>query len=680
MNKFYVALLFVLVADVLQAQNPGGVGTNLSLWLKADNTSTLSPSTGSLTSWTYSNNPGNSFTASVGQQPTVAPNTFNFLPSIAFDGTQPQLMSGPAGVNAPIPAGQLNYTVFSVWSSSRAAGTGLGQRIWSERPASSLPDGNSDGVSLWVYTSGFAYGDQGEIPNDYTSGTNKISSGSGTIIDPWRYQGAPILPYGADIPYVSMMQLYNQNTNDLLLMDQSNFATGGFVTSTDPTANATADRILSNQANILGVRSVSGLDEPFTGNVAELIVYAGNLTAAQQNAVFSYLSIKYGIPLGGDLTSSAGTVIWASGPNGNWGTGATNFNYNHFVFGLGMDNGSGLTTTQSNSLSTGSGNGSGQSGSGNIILANPSTPTDQNFMLIGSNNAGFAEITTNLPTTSPVGAKRLATQWLIHNNGSVGKVDFSFDFTGITTTGSIGTSADFALVVDNDGDGDFTTGTQSVYAPSSWNGNVATWTQVNLATSLNVVVSILSNSNATPLPVNWLSFTAKANGADVDLNWTVSANENAKVYQVQHSTDGASFSTIGEVSNLANVQSYGFVHANAGPGTHYYRVLETDQDGKSIYSKIVSVVMSGSDFAIRLLNNPVVGNSMDAEVEITASDAGNASFEIWNLTGRRVATLMQNITDGTSRIRLPMSTLPAGTYAVKIRVNDVTHVVQVVKL
>jgi hypothetical protein len=671
MRKFCIFLLFVIAANILQAQSPGGVSTNLSVWLKADNTSTLSPTTGSLNSWTYSNPsiPGsNSYTAAAGQQPTVAPNTFNFLPSIAFNGTQ--FMSGPAGIFAPIPSGQLNYAVFAVWSSTTAVG-GANERVWVQRPNSSGFDNSGDGAALWIYPSspsGATYGDQAEIGPAFTYGVDFAPT-----------YNTRILTYAPNTPFISQMNFLNQNTNDLELMDQTNYATGPGVTSTDPMGNATADRNLSNAANLLGARSTA-IDEPFFGNLAELIIYAGNVTVAQRSAIFSYLSLKYGIPLGGDYLSSSGTTIWNSAAAASWGFGS--MNYNHFAFGLASDNGSGLSVTQSNSLSTGSGNGSGQSGLGNIVLSNPSNLTDGGFMIIGSNNAGFTETTINLPSTSPAGAKRLANQWLVENTGTVGSVNLSFDFTGITTTGTKGTSSDFALVVDNDGDGNFTTGTQNVYAPSSWNaGNtIATWSGVLLNSSNHVVLSILSNSNGTPLPVNWVDFTAQSNGPDVDLNWTVGANENAWDYKVEHSTDGKSFTVIGEVSNKADIKTYSFVHANAGPGMHYYRVLETDLDGKSIYSKILSVNKSTSDLAIRLINNPVVGNNMDAELEITANNAGNALFEMWNMSGMRVSTMMQNVPNGTSRIRLPMANLPSGTYAVKIRVNDVILTVQVVKV
>lgn len=678
MNKFYVALLLLVFSTgVLEAQNPGGVGTNLSLWLKPDGLSA-----GSLATWNYSNN-GNSFTGAVGQQPTVTANLFNFLPGVTFNGSQ--FMTGPTGpgaTGAPIPALQLNYSIFAVWNSAVAvAGASTNMRVWAQRAnAGASGDANFDGASLFVYPSGqfqgapytvtpSPYGDQPETPN-YTTGVSTASSSYTTAI----------LTYTPNTTYISELNLLDQNTNDLELMDQTNYTTGPGVTSTDPAGLATTNRKLTDAGNWLGARSGAG-DEPFIGNLAELIVYAGNPTPTQRSEIFSYLSLKYGVPLGGDLLSSAGTTIWNSTVASHY----NGLNYNHNVFGIGEDNGSGLTLSKSNSTGTGSGSGAGQSGLGNITLANPTALTDQSFFVVGSAGQAMTETQTNITPLAAAGSFRVGNQWLAQKTGTIGNFDFSFDFSGISIQpgSTIGNSGNFRLDVDVDGDGDFTTGPQELLEPTSWSGNVATWSGIFMGSTDNtsVVFTIIDDpSAATPLPVNWVSFTGVANGPDVDLNWTVSANEQANVYEVQHSTDGTNFTTIGEVSNLPNVQSYGFVHANAGPGTHYYRINEVDHDGKSIYSKIISVNMSGSDFAIRLLNNPVTGNGQDAQLEVTAANPGNASLEVWTLSGTRIETLMQSVTSGTTTIRVPMSTLPSGTYAVKIRVNDVTQVVQIVKL
>jgi hypothetical protein len=125
-----------------------------------------------------------------------------------------------------------------------------------------------------------------------------------------------------------------------------------------------------------------------------------------------------------------------------------------------------------------------------------------------------------------------------------------------------------------------------------------------------------------------------------------------------------------------------FVQANAAPGKHYYRILETDQNGNSIYSKVDAItILAGGDFSITVLNNPAAGNT-DAQLQINAANAGTAIVELWSAAGSRIAVLQLAISTGTTTIAVPMSHLPAGSYAVKVAVNNgtQTHVVQVVKL
>ena len=667
MKKFYAALLFVFMVGVLQAQAPGGVTTNLSLWLKPD---ALTP--GSLSAWNYSNN-SNQFTSPGGSQPTVVANAFNFLPAANFNGAQ--YMTGPTGTpGAPIPLNQLAYSVFAVWSSAVAIGGG-NMRVWAQRPASNAYDANFDGASLFVFpngqgggfTSAPTYGDQPETP-PFTTGV-ALATGAPSYF-------TSILTYAPNTPYISSMNFLNQDANDLELMDQTNYVSGPGVTSTDPFASATTNRKLSDQANLLGMRSISG-DESFNGNLAELVIYQGSVTSTQRQQIFSYLSIKYGIPLGGSYYSSGGLTIWDATVQG----GA----YNNFVFGLGQDNGSGLNVTQSNSQVTGSGSGAGTSNMANITLSSPSSLSDQGFMIVGSNNAGTGQSQSNVPTVAG-GSWRLNDQWLVQNTGTVGTVNVAVDLTGVDLTASgstLGTSNEFRLVTDNDGDGNFTSGTQSYYTPTSWTSgnNVANFTGVNLSKSSNVVFTVLTNaSGGTPLPVNWVNFTAVPNGGNVNLNWTVGANQEAKVYQVQRSADGTNFTNIGQVTNDPDEQSYSYVDASVGSGTYYYRVLEVDLGGASIYSKIVSVNMSGAAFAIKLLNNPTITANTDPELQVTTNASGNVLTEIWTLSGSRVGSFQQAIGAGTTTMRVPLTSLAAGTYAVKVMLNNNTQTVQVVKL
>jgi hypothetical protein len=260
-------------------------------------------------------------------------------------------------------------------------------------------------------------------------------------------------------------------------------------------------------------------------------------------------------------------------------------------------------------------------------------------------------------------------------------VDMTFDFTGLTISGTIGTTTDFRLMVNSAGDPTFATGTTELYTPSSFEGKVANFSSVNLPDGS--VFGVISNASAgTPLPVNFISFTAAPEDGNVDLNWVMGDNQQAAGYEVDHSTDGVNFTRIGKVPNNPDQTSYSFVQVKAAPGKHYYRILETDENGNSIYSKVDAItILAGGDFSVAVLNNPAAGNT-DTQLRINAANAGTAIIELWTAAGSRITVLQQAIGTGTTTIAVPLSHLPAGSYVVKIVVNNgtQTHVVQVVKL
>jgi hypothetical protein len=638
MSKFYLLALGLLAFGTTDAQTaPGGVTTGLSLWLKADASSTLS-STDSLNTWTYANNSSNQFSAVAGQRPIVVDSVINFLPGVFFNGAQ--IMDGPTEGGAPLPVGAQAYSVFAVWVPSSTASP---ERVWSQF---GFTQGQNNGVSLWLYNNAGSteYGDQAEIPPSYLTGMG--------------------LPYSVGTPYVSEMNLLSQDNNDLELTDQTNFATGPLVLSTSP-GNATTVRFVSADYNRLGART-NPADEVFTGNLAELIVYTNPTSAgSNKNQIFSYLSLKYGIPLGTNLVASDGSTIWDA---------TANATYNHQVFGLGLDNTSGLLVTASNSSASGSGHGSGQTASGNVVLSHPSSLiTDRNFLTVGNDNGSLTESTTGAPTT-PSGLSILGRNWKVSHVGNVGTVDVSIDYTGIATAGSLPDTSEFRMLVDPTGAANYT-GTPTIYTPSGVSGNVIKYSAV----TLNNGATFTFASSPTSLPVNWVSFTGNvSNNNDIGLSWTVANNAQAQTYTVQHSTDGVSFTSVGKVANDATVTTYHFDYPGAAAGANYFRILETDYGGASIYSKTITLNVKAADLSIRVMSNPIQTNGV--ALEVTAINQVNADFQLWTMGGVKVADLQQTITPGVSTVNLPTSELPAGSYILKALAGDTRLTQTIIKL
>lgn len=102
------------------------------------------------------------------------------------------------------------------------------------------------------------------------------------------------------------------------------------------------------------------------------------------------------------------------------------------------------------------------------------------------------------------------------------------------------------------------------------------------------------------LPVELLSFSGKVlQESKVELNWETITENNNSHFDIQHSTDGLNFETIGTVKGAGssiNYRAYNFIDATPNQGINYYRLLQVDYDGKLEYLKTIVVKLSTSDF------------------------------------------------------------------------------------
>lgn len=629
-KKIYVLPLCLLCACASFAQAPGGINANLKLWIKSNAGTTVSGG-GEVDSWDYANDGTKTFTGSGAARPILTPSRINFLPAVTFNSS---MMDGPNGANAPIAAGKDDYCMFAVW---RSTIVGF-QRVWGQRDPSNL---SANGFILATWNDQ-RYGDQIEtLPFDQGMLGNYT-------VSQWN---------------ISHMNVLDQSTNDLEFRDQTNI--NGTPATATTVSGGSGGRSLSDVNNRLGARDNPG-EEALNGDVAEVIVYDAAVTSAiTRNQIYSYLAVKYGIPKAGDYMAADGTIFWDSTANNT---------YNNAVFGIGEDDASALLITQSNSMVTGSGDGTGQSGMANIVLSNPSGINDVSFLMIGNDNGSLTESGSEMPAAADPTAKRLPREWKVQHTNGLGTVDMSIDLNGITVTGT--SALDFRLMVDEDGDADFTTGTIRYYKPVVFSGNILNFTGVTL--NNGEIFTVVTSAVPITLPVTWKSVNAKVVNKDVVINWSVENNASGKNYEIEHSVDGASFTTAGVVNNDVNVKSYSFTHANVAGGQHFYRIHQVDVDGKATYSKIVEVALKAPDFVIGVLSNPVSNGY--AEVNVNAAKAANATIELWSLNGTRITVLQQAINAGINRVKVAMDNIASGNYLIKVKVKDVVQTIKVAKL
>jgi hypothetical protein len=635
MKQLHFCFLFTLILlslNHLNAQNPGGVATGLSLWVKSN--SNVSTTGGLVDSWGYANN-ANSYASTGTNRPTLNTSVINFNPVVSFTGGR-RFMDGPTGANAPITAGDDDYTIFAVWKSNTVSAF---QRVFSQR-STSIGSDDVSALSFATWNDG-RYGDEVSLA-PYDQGIQRSYT-----INTWN---------------ISQLNLLAQGTGDLEVIDDRNISTGVMTLNTDPGGtNGAGLRNISDLFHRLGSAFDVVTGQDLDGDIAEIIVYTRPISGAERAAVFSYLALKYGITLKTNLVSSGATTIWNA---------ATNSAYNNSVFGLGRDDNSGALVTQSNSIETGSGNGTGQSGEANIVLSSASSLDNNDFLIIGTDNGALTESGSELPATA-AGSFRLAREWKVQHTGNVGTVNATVDLNGITVTGASATN--FRLMVDEDGNGNFADGTTRYYTPSSYAGGILTFNGLTL--NNNEVFAIISSASAI-LPVTWVSFSGKLVNKNVQLDWQVANNELARVYEIEQSADGVVFHNIGSVSNQSAVKNYSFAYYGLITGVNYFRIRQIDMDGRAYFSR--TIIVKTPDITFRVLNNPSQTNNTEIEINVTKKIT--ASIELSSISGALISSQKITINPGINRFKLPMDKAAPGTYILKLKLPDTELSERVVKL
>ena len=160
------------------------------------------------------------------------------------------------------------------------------------------------------------------------------------------------------------------------------------------------------------------------------------------------------------------------------------------------------------------------------------------------------------------------------------------------------------------------------------------------------------NSACGNLPVSWLGFSARPEGKVVHLHWRTAAEENNAGFTAQRSADGAAWTDLGEVA--AGAYTYAYTDEAPLNGTSYYRIRQTDADGRFSFSVVASVRLTAAGaFAFP---NPFTDR-------ITVFSAVADEVEVYDAAGRKVLTYAHS--GGGAQVQRMV--LRPGVYTLRLR-------------
>jgi hypothetical protein len=182
------------------------------------------------------------------------------------------------------------------------------------------------------------------------------------------------------------------------------------------------------------------------------------------------------------------------------------------------------------------------------------------------------------------------------------------------------------------------------------------------------------------LPVTLLNFSGQLKNNDAWLSWQTASEYNTSYFNVQRSVDGVNFTTVGKVLTMGNSSSlhnYTYKDNNAtnlNTNKIYYRLNETDIDGKSAMSNIISIDINKSGWNFKISPNPV-GNLLQVRLN---NLYGKTNVMIIDLAGRKLSSQEVNAS-GNDVLNFKTDNLNAGFYTIQVVHNGQSMYLKFVK-
>jgi hypothetical protein len=214
---------------------------------------------------------------------------------------------------------------------------------------------------------------------------------------------------------------------------------------------------------------------------------------------------------------------------------------------------------------------------------------------------------------------------------------------------------------------------------ASWPGNYS-WNTTAITKTITITPSLGSHSYSVSdnfgcvtdnftvnvsatLPVTLLNYSAAIENGRVNLKWSTATETNSKEFTVERSASPTgNFQPIGKLiaaGQSTSLSNYFYTDDNPLIGTSYYRLSQTDIDGRVQYYELKKIT-NNKGFKVK----QVRGDDGKLVMEIYSGSNDNGLFKIYDLSGKEIVTASFFMTAGENRREVE---LKRGNYIVEIR-------------
>lgn len=177
----------------------------------------------------------------------------------------------------------------------------------------------------------------------------------------------------------------------------------------------------------------------------------------------------------------------------------------------------------------------------------------------------------------------------------------------------------------------------------------------------NGVPSFREVSESVVLPIELVAFYGKNLLGENVIHWTTLSETNNAYFTLERSVNGTSFDKLAIVNGAGNStekRSYCFIDKQPAKGINYYRLKQTDIDGKNETFSIISIDNNGKEEFM----NAYTDDENNILIDFLSSGKKSISFKLVSTIGATVFEGQRELHEGMNQLQINGHPLNSGTY------------------
>ncbi len=195
----------------------------------------------------------------------------------------------------------------------------------------------------------------------------------------------------------------------------------------------------------------------------------------------------------------------------------------------------------------------------------------------------------------------------------------------------------------------------------------------NTSATANYYINVTDGvAKESVLPISLISFKGEYKNNVVELDWVTESEKNNDYFTIERSSNAIEFTNVGEINGSGNSNitlKYFYSDNNPLITKSYYRLKQTDFDGKYTYSNIITVSQDKiiNEYDLNMYYSKSENSFI---IEFVAFTGGVLKTDIYNSMAQNSLVSKESFTQGYNRILIPFNGNQLGLYMIKVNINN----------